>query len=165
MKIIINKARPWNYLELCGDNRYDVQNMLVRQYRFPAECYRSDTIPSTYQDRDHGAWRRACDDFNPKTEKGYGVNESDMQSCTDKKFLQFCRVFLHNKELTGCRVIRYTNRANGFRCLLVMGYKRGEGNPKVKVYSDEDAPNVEQPVEQKMSMHGDYMGGGFYDYK
>jgi len=149
-EIEITKARPYNQSEFWDrDKRYNIQNMLLCQQNFPAKCC-DDEICSTYQDRDFESWDKAIDwlrkTLRKKEGKDYCLDFHILDPKLTKKFVaKFLSGWLKRikRKLTGYRIIRYTNVASGYPCILVMGFSQNPKNPKVELYSGQVAPNVE----------------------
>jgi len=137
----IDPAKPFDRGCNSFERRYKCQNMLVRQVRFPEFYYEGDFIDFFWSDRDYARWQAACK-LLPEDEPG--PFECFMHRCPQKLFLAFCKVACGmepDAELTGARILRFTDSGE-FSRFLVNAYRHNPDNPKVPVYTGEDAPNV-----------------------
>jgi len=141
-RIEVNKADPFDINRLWGDEKYNLQNMLMRQVNFPAYCYERDIMWSVYHDRAYDTFYAACEKYL-KPMGGGLEGGSSLNALSSEKFLEFCREAIGcDKPITGARFIRYTNVSSGYPCYRIDVYAKGEGNPEVPTYSDMNAPNV-----------------------
>lgn len=150
-----NPAYPYNYNRLYGSEKYNLQNMLLKQVNFPRYYSDEDKLYDIWSDRVYTEWMQAdrLIDTNQTGDAWYA-------GATDKSFLRFAsEVFsLINKEpieLTGAALVRYTNVSNGYPCLYLMGIvmspeKRNMGYPLIQQRQDWHT----------RSMYGDY---GLYE--
>ena len=138
------KADPHRFIY--GDERFSVQNMLIRQVNFPAYYHQGDFIFDQYTDRMYETVHAANEKYPGKIE--------DLSS---EDFVQYCREACGvEQQITGARIVRFTNVSSGYPCDRIDLYCRVEGNPEVPVYSGNDAPNVNQPERKRHQGYGNW---------
>lgn len=134
----------------------NANNMLMRQFQFPAEFDRHvDVMMSADSDRllmwDYDGFRKTLEKFLGKGEGAIGewVRRSweGKTEATDEQVMAFIIEALKAKEqhpdvvFTGWRVTGTVHRGNGFPIYTLSLFANRSG---VAVYSDESAPNVEE---------------------
>lgn len=152
-KIQVEKADPFDPSRLWGNEKYSLQNMLMRQVNFPAYCHQGDVMVSVWSDRAYETWRAAGEKYRAIVGEQVGGLESGafLSAMGEQDFLGWCREAIgYDKPITGARIIRYTNAASGYPCYRIDLYARGEGNPEVPTYSGNGGPNVNRPKPFRM---------------
>ncbi len=126
---------------------YSCQNILIRQYNFPAEFNAVEEMYCEYQDRIPEQWEKGRKWYNKKTGNKYGIN---IDSMTEKNFVKWAEVIAQRwlkmigRKITGLRVVRYTNVSSGYPCLRLDIYSHNPKYKKVPLYSNNYiAPNIE----------------------
>ena len=120
---------PFDNARLYGDEKYSLQNMLLKSVnaprRLPADC----SAHSVWSDRAYSEWKKAGEGVKSR-EFGdawwHGVTEADFLA-----FLRRIAVELGmNQEVTGGRMVRYTNHSSGYPTLrLDIIYRKPEEKP------------------------------------
>lgn len=139
-----------------------IQNMLVRQYRFPHEYrFGVDDMATAWSDRIFFTpeWEHACRILG--TERQYGLN-THIAELSDLTFLNYCRAWfpkqwVAERKTIGARMMRHTNVSNGFTLYTVELFAQGEGF-KLRLYTGADAPNVLHPPKQTQCYDDEIMG-------
>lgn len=125
-----------------GFDDYNVQNMLERQFNFPAQFYHGqDEYHREWDDRRYTEWRAAVEKFGKWRE------------LDDEKFLQFCCMVNGvdpKKKATGCRIVRYTNVSSGYPTYAIDVFIQSDAHKPLPLYSDSySAPNVSRPKRRR----------------
>lgn len=143
----VTKVKPYSYREY-ANNPYNVQNVLLVEHNFPTFYYEGDFISSVYSDRvSTEQWEKATEDIQNKW------NLENWRNLGSEKLLKFASN-LYQRDITGIRVIRYTNVSNGYPCYRIDVFAKGEATPNDHVFKAnyiEDVPEA--------SIYGDY----YYD--
>jgi len=141
---------------------YNAQNILLVQQDFPAEVHSIEELACVYQDRVYTEWREGIE-FLQKQTGDKGFHWSSVQPDDLKKFASIvCADWLKHigREVTGVRVVRYTNVASGYPCLRLDVYSHDPANPEVELYSDQiTAPNI-LSIEEDATPYGITIFGG-----
>lgn len=141
--------RPW-----AMSSTGNASNMLMRQFKFPAEFTDEDKVMQADSDRllgwDYEGFRKTLWKFIGKGEGAIGAwVRGEMQGvmeATDENVMAFIKEALKVDEVypgvqwTGWQVTGTVHRANGFPIYSLSLFANRSG---VAVYSDESAPNVE----------------------
>ncbi len=108
------QADPFDFWRLYGQEKYSLQNMEVKSFKFPYEVEERH-IHCVYDDRlPHGIWQ----DATRLIETG-ATGDAFFNGATDESFLKFAQriadycEFKH--KVTGARIVRFTN-AGGYPC-------------------------------------------------
>lgn len=109
-----NPVDPYDSHRLYGDERYNLQNMLLKQVSVPAELEDGDRSWEIYSDYVPIQWNEAWKLLNVKS---YG--DSMLESSSDESFLAFASKLVSLIEgyeitVTGAVAVRFTNVMSGF---------------------------------------------------
>lgn len=120
MDATIDPVHPFDFSRLYGDEKYSLQNMLLKQYGMVYEVKGDDWINSVYSDQVHNEWQEAC-----KLLKSHDSGDAFLAGTTNESFMAFAsKVFslIEGREikLTGAAVIRHTNQM-GYPVLQLIG--------------------------------------------
>jgi hypothetical protein len=134
----------------------DANNMFMRQFNFPDKYRDEDKLMQADSDRilswDYHGFRKTLWKFIGKGEVAIGswirrARDGEMEA-TDENVMAFIKEALKADEIhpgvkwTGWRVTGTVHRGNGFPIYTLSLFANCSG---CVVYSDESAPNVEQP--------------------
>lgn len=151
----VEKTTPYNMSRLWGDEKYSLQNMLVRQVNFPLYYYEGDTCWEVWTDRvpdeDHKKAKEFIDSCSDKPMFGYDL----MSAVKPEDFLKFCALMAgkgNEPTPTGARVVRYTS-ARGYPVHRYDLYWRHPDSPMEQGYDGNFAPNVIQP-QPRLDLYG-----------
>jgi len=117
--------------------------LLIRQHQFPDEYHADDVMTGADHDRcfqwDYDNARAACTNHMGTGELGM---ERWVTTATPQAVIAFFQDILQTKEggWTGFRLMGTVNRSNGYPVFTMALFRKV--NPKTKVYTGEDAPNV-----------------------
>lgn len=114
---------PFDWNRLWGNEKYSLQNMLLKQVNMPTELFPGEECFEVYDDRVYSEWREAWPLL--KYEAGGGPDAA-LNRANNEDFLAFAsKLFsLINKReitLTGATAIRYTNYSSGYPVYRVTG--------------------------------------------
>lgn len=138
MKLKVTKAKRYNLGEYYT-NSYDIQNMLLGQVNFPYAYNKGDYMNSVYSDR------LPYELYNNALKKA-GCNQwmdNWATSASDEQLLTFVREVFEKPEITGCRILRFTNVSSGYPCYRFDVYIQTDN--KIKTFSGQGGDNVEKP--------------------
>lgn len=147
-RLTVSKAEPFNPTRLWGDEKYSLQNMLMRQVRFPAYFHEGDLFSEWWSDHAYKTFQAACEKYRGRVGPNAGSFEGGdfLSALSEDDFVEFCREAIGAEHpATGARVVRHTNASSGYPVYSIQVFAVGEGNPDVPVYSSQDAPNVNWP--------------------
>lgn len=128
-RIETNPAEAFDRSRLWGRESYTLSNMLVRQEGYPRFAYvgeesgaTGDYLNSAWSDREPDAWSEAVKAADPEESCRGGGAEEFFRRLSREAFLEFFRAFLRaagaapRVEITGGRIVRFTNHASGYPC-------------------------------------------------
>ncbi len=137
MRRNVDKARQHDSDEIIY-NSYNVQNMLINQLNFPFFYHDGDYIDFVWTDRmPYERYRELITKhFDEKScQWDWGFDSNKMMSFLKDYF---------NRELTGYRVIRYTNVSSGYPVYLINVFAKSDKTPQEKVFTGQFGDNVER---------------------
>lgn len=114
MRYRFEPAHPFNFDRLYGNEKYSLQNMLLKEANMPTEMTLDDQAWEIWSDRIHSEWQAAWPLL--KTE---GHADATFNRCADADFLAFASKvvsLVNNREVqvTGAVVVRFTNATSGY---------------------------------------------------
>ena len=132
-----------------GDADYSVQNMLVRQADFPAEYFDGDVVDSEWNDRARINFEMAHKQHFPEGTEGTSRNWVEtMRHMPQETFLAWCKVAVYGDtgniraQLTGARLVRFTNASSGYPAYRVDVFTKGKDTPRTELYNRMGGPLV-----------------------
>jgi hypothetical protein len=153
-RIKIEKAKPYDSGLLWDTyKRFDIQNMLYRQVNFPAYFHTAsdpilgivngagDQMERYWSDRDYHGWENACQFLSEKYPNQ--SFEGFISSSTPEDFLAFVKYLHKEGDITGARLLRYTNASSGYPTYAIDVFIKSPQTPETPLYSGQMAPNVE----------------------
>lgn len=115
-------VHPYNSHRLWGDEKYNLQNMLLCEVNMPTSHYEGEQIFDIWDDRISTIWYEMRDKFLDS--KGSGCSMYALAS--EKSILEFASAVFSKVEgrpikLTGCAIVRFTNEMSGYATLRLTG--------------------------------------------
>jgi hypothetical protein len=145
MKAAFRHVYPFSHSRLYGAEKYDLQNMLLKEVNFPAFYYpEQDKLYDAWSDRVYFEW----DEAN-KVVVSSAYGDERYAHATDESLLKFGNQLFSNInrekiELTGVAIVRHTDVSSGYPVLYAMGIKeikpgaRVRGIPKIYPFVPEE---------------------------
>ena len=136
MMIETERYDPFDYERLYGDEKYSLNNMLMKSYNFPARVKKGD-LYGAYQDRISELWysdkaKELLVQHNPKASWG----DHGYAYLTDESLLNFAQYIADaldfGKKVTGARIIRFTNAMSGYPVYYLEFAHGGESYAQTK---------------------------------
>lgn len=123
----IEKAHPFNAHRLWGDEKYSLQNMLMRQVMFPFHAAKDDQTESQWTDRNPELVQAAGQKYLRKFQCSFESGDS-LRQLSPEEFLAFCQEATGiDWKPTGARIVRYTNAASGYPTYRIDCYAPKDG--------------------------------------
>jgi hypothetical protein len=120
-------ADPFEFSRLYGQEKYSLDNMTLASVNFP-DVVDSGKITSEWSDRIFTSWDAASKDLKSTYNADAfwaGVSSTDL--LTFAKAIAEAVNFTH--EVTGVRIVRFTNAASGYPVLRIDITSGGKKNP------------------------------------
>jgi len=111
---------PFDFERLYGDEKYSLQNMLLKQAGMPAYAYLgTDRIYDIWEDRNPVAWWEGVRKFLPGSRY---TGDAFFAGVGDEPFLKWAAAVVSAVEgrptaVTGAAVVRFTNAMSGYPAL------------------------------------------------
>ena len=135
---------PFDPNRLYHEEKYNLQNMLIKQTKMPHEVKSSDKINEIWFDRINSeVYSRA----RGKIKESNNSGDAFFNGVNDEEFLAFCQVLADeygpkDVKITGAMLVRYTNASSGYPCNRLTMISVQDDR---KVYSGNGGPNVTRP--------------------
>ncbi|MFF2532346.1 hypothetical protein ACFVS2_25890 [Brevibacillus sp. NPDC058079] len=143
----VSKVKVYSYHELCM-NSYGVQNMLIVQHNFPKYFYEGDYINSYYSDRFSSEdWENALQHISHELHIDEWVELEADEDLLDE-LLHFASA-LFKRDVTGVRIVRYTNASSGYPVWRIDVFSKGSDTLNEYDYQ----PNYE--IQWGVNKHGE----------
>lgn len=137
-------AAVFQFSRLYGNEKYSLQNMLIRQVGYPMRAKPSD-LSEAWSDRFSPEMFDAASKVSAgsKTKRGGGDACDWHRHCPADEFLAYAQALVdagafgkQDRPVTGARLVRYTNAASGYRWDIYFG-PPGNGAAPITYPDDE----------------------------